>query len=121
MSITKYSYSDANIAIAEATAQPRQVWINAPKEIVVYTPPDYVPEQKTSISIQEFRDRLTQAETDAILAASRTDVNIDRAIWLLSTQEDGLLHFDDQRVSSTLAYLVGKGLLAPERPAQLLA
>ena len=110
-----------HVTIAESTAQPRQVWINAPKEIVVYTPPDYVPEQKTSTTIQEFRDRLTQAETDAILAASRTDVNIDRAIWLLSTQEDGLLHFDDQRVSSTLAYLVGKGLLAPERPAQLLA
>ena len=37
MAITRYTYSDANIAIAEATAQPRQVWINAPKEIVVYT------------------------------------------------------------------------------------
>ena len=43
MAITRYPYSDANIAIAEGTAQPRQVWINAPKEIVVYTGADMTP------------------------------------------------------------------------------
>ena len=43
MAIIRYPYSDANIAIAEATAQPRQVWINAPKEIVVYTGADMTP------------------------------------------------------------------------------
>lgn len=37
MAITRYPYSDANIAIAEGTAQPRQVWINLPHEIVVLT------------------------------------------------------------------------------------
>ena len=37
MAIVRYPYSDANVKIAESTAQPRQVWINAPKEIVVYT------------------------------------------------------------------------------------
>lgn len=40
MAITRYPFSDANIAIAEATAQPRQVWIDVPKEIVVFTGAD---------------------------------------------------------------------------------
>ena len=40
MAIVRYPYSDANVTIAESTAQPRQVWINAPKEIVVYTGAD---------------------------------------------------------------------------------
>ena len=122
MTIQTFPNTLAGEAAAAAVPGPKSVWYDLPRGIVVSTGADYQPPPpKTSISIQEFRDRLTQAETDAILAASRTDVNIDRAIWLLSTQEDGLLHFDDQRVSSTLAYLVGKGLLAPERPAQLLA
>lgn len=45
MAITRYPYSEANIAIAEATAQPRQVWINAPNEVVVYTNSDMVASQ----------------------------------------------------------------------------
>ena len=43
MAIVRYPYSDANVKIAESTAQPRQVWINAPKEIVVYTGADLPP------------------------------------------------------------------------------
>jgi hypothetical protein len=43
MAIVRYPYSDANVTIAESTAQPRQVWINAPKEIVVYTGADMTP------------------------------------------------------------------------------
>ena len=43
MAIVRYPYSDANVKIAESTAQPRQVWINAPKEIVVYTGADMTP------------------------------------------------------------------------------
>ena len=30
MAIVRYTYSDANIAIAEATPKPREVWINGP-------------------------------------------------------------------------------------------
>ena len=43
MAIVRYPYSDANVKIAESTAQPRQVWINDPKEIVVYTGADMTP------------------------------------------------------------------------------
>ena len=43
MAIVRYPYSDANVTIAESTAQPRQVWINHPKEIVVYTGADLPP------------------------------------------------------------------------------
>lgn len=43
MAITTYPYSQANIATAEATAQPRQVWIDIPVKIVVRTGSDMEP------------------------------------------------------------------------------
>ncbi len=94
---------------------------SADKPWRVLTGNDRISTKKDSITIQEFRDRLTQAETDAILTAARTDVNIDRAIWLLSSQVDGLLHFEDPRVGQMLSYLMSRGILAPERPAPLIA
>lgn len=79
------------------------------------------PPAKTEIPLSLFRERLTTAETDAILAASSTDPIIRRAIWQLSSQTDGMLHLDDPRVGQTLSYLVSQGLLTSDRPAQLLA
>lgn len=87
----------------------------------VLTGNDRIATKKDSITVQEFRDRLTQAETDAILTAARTDVAIDRSVWLLTSQDDGRLHFEDPRVMQMLGYIVSRGLLAPDRPAQLIA
>lgn len=76
----------------------------------------------TLIPLQQFRDRLTAEETRAILAAQLAgDVVIAQAVWLLTTQQDSMIDKTDSRVAQTLAYLVSKGLLAPDRPAQLIA
>ena len=119
MSITKYSYSDANIAIAEATAQPRQVWINAPKEIVVYTGAD-MQQQPTDryVTAEQFRDRFTAAELAAILAAQQTDAQIAQFLYLVATAT-GPFSLDDPRVVAGLTYLVSKGLLTAERPVKI--
>ena len=72
MAITRYPYSDANIAIAEGTAQPRQVWINAPKEIVVYTGADMTPTPEVVVLLLQLKIALNNA---GLLAAAQTAVN----------------------------------------------
>ena len=121
MAITRYTYSDANIAIAEATAQPRQVWINAPKEIVVYTGAD-MQQQPTDryVTAEQFRDRFTAAELAAILAAQQTDAQIAQFLYLVATAT-GPFSLDDPRVVAGLPYLVSKGLIASNRPGQIRA
>lgn len=78
------------------------------------------PVVQRTVPIQQFRDRLTPSETLAILSAEKTDSQISYAIWLMTTQEDGQLHLDDERVADNLNHLVSLGLLDPGRPAELL-
>lgn len=120
--ITEYENNAENAAIAEATPQPRHVWYDGPT-IRVYTGSDCPQDDRpNAISQQVFRDRMTPEETNAILArAASGDLNIAKAMWLMQTQHDGMLYLDDPRVTGMLAYLVSVGLLAADRPAQLLA
>lgn len=72
MAIVRYPYSDANVTIAESTAQPRQVWINAPKEIVVYTGADMTPAPEVVVQLLQLKIALHNA---GLLAAAQTVVN----------------------------------------------
>lgn len=117
-----YENTPENLAIAEATPKPCHVWIDR-DTIYVFTgvdcPQDLRPNR---ISQQTFRDRLTSAETQGILAKYLSgDIVIAQALWMMQTQADGMLYRDDPRVTAALQYLVSIGLLAADRPAQLLA
>lgn len=49
MAVDQYPYNASNLAIVAAIGEPKHVWVDAPKKIVVYTGPD-VPEQDQSIA-----------------------------------------------------------------------
>ena len=118
MAITRYTYSDANIAIAEATPKPREVWINGPIEVVVRTGADMQQTADRYVTAEQFRDRFTSAELSAILAAQQTDAQIAQFLYLVATAT-GPFSLDDPRVVAGLPYLVSKGLIAANRPEEI--
>lgn len=118
MAITHYPYSEANIAIAEATPPPRDVWINAPVEIIVRTGTDRQQITDRYVTAEQFRDRFTTAEMSAIVAAQNTDAQIATFLYLVATAAVPF-SLDDPRVVNGLPYLVSKGLLAADRPAKI--
>ena len=118
MAITRYQYSDANIALAESTPQPREVWINGPIEIVVRTGADMEQTADRYVTAEQFRDRFTGAELAAILAEQQTDAQIAQFLYLVATAT-GPFSLDDPRVVAGLPYLVSKGLIAANRPEKI--
>ena len=118
MAVTHYQYSEANISIAEATPEPREVWINGPVEIVVRTGADMQQTADRYVTAEQFRDRFTSAELSAILAAQQTDTQIAQFLYLVATATDRF-SLDDPRVANGLPYLVSKGLIAANRPEKI--
>lgn len=120
MAITRYPFSDANIAIAESTPQPREVWINGPIEVVVRTGADMEQQQESDryVTAEQFRDRFTIAELDGFLVEQQTDIKVAEFLLLVGTAS-GPFSLDRQDVIDGLDYLVGNGLLTADRPAQI--
>lgn len=120
MAIIRYTYSDANIAIAEATPQPREVWINGPIEIIVRTGADMQQTADRYVTAEQFRDKFTSQELVAIAAAAQTDTQVAYFLLKLNTTS-GLFSLDHPDVLTGLPLLVSKGLLTSDRPGQIRA
>lgn len=118
MAVTRYQYSDANIALAESTPQPREVWINGPIEIVVRTGADMQQTADRYVTAEQFRDRFTAAELLAISAAGQTDAMVAFFLAKLGTTSVPF-SLDRQDVIDGLNYIVSKGLLDPNRPEKI--
>lgn len=65
-----------------------------------------------------FRFRMTDAEYVAILAASKTDVEI--AAWVETFNMVNQINLDDDRTKSGVSTLVAKNLLTNERANEIL-
>lgn len=70
------------------------------------------------VTAEQFRNRFTQVELSAILAAQQTDAQIAQFLYLVATATQPF-SLDNARVVNGLPYLVNKGLLTADRPAQI--
>ena len=70
------------------------------------------------ISAAEFVLRFQPAEYSAIITAAQSNAQL--AALLNQLRSNAEVHFDDPRLEPGLQLLVGAGLLAPERVAELL-
>lgn len=88
----------------------------------VYTGKD-IPEymkQPRLISVQEFRDRFTSTETDAFIDATRTDDNIAKLQFKLSTAQEPL-DLDGETLQQGMLYLVAVGVITEARRVEILS
>ena len=81
---------------------------------------DVVPEPhyKTQFSVLEFRDRFTLEEQLAIRQAQFNDMEV--GLVYDSFQAAQFIDIEEPRVEQGIDLYIAKGLLAPERKAQLL-
>lgn len=81
----------------------------------VAPPPLYI----TQFSVLDFRDRFTMPEQLAIRAAQMTDMEV--GLVYDAFQAAQFIDVDDPRVAGGIDLYIAKGLLEPERKAELLA
>lgn len=82
-------------------------------------PPNPPPVPTRFVTAQEYRQRFSQAELLALLAS--TDAGVKLLVLKVSTAPPEGIDLLSQTVSQGLAYLVAQGILAPARPAQIVA
>lgn len=89
-------------------------------EVAPYVaPPPPPPQYKTVFSVLEFRARFTQNEQLAIKTATYTDPAVGLVYDdFLAAQ---FVDLTDARVEAGIDLYIGKGLLEPDRKAELLA
>lgn len=80
--------------------------------------PELEPHYKTQFSVLEFRDRFTIEEQIAIRQAQITDMEV--GLVYDNFQAVQFIDIEDPRVEQGIDLYIAKGLLAPERKAQLL-
>lgn len=80
--------------------------------------PEPEPQYKTQFSVLEFRDRFTIEEQIAIRQAQLTDMEV--GLVYDNFQAAQFIDIEDPRVEQGIDLYIAKGLLAPERKAQLL-
>lgn len=121
--IDTYVLTPETLAAAQARTERRTLIIQGGDLLVLTGEDCQEPESAVrTLSIEAYRDRLTPAESVAILAAANGgDTTISYAVWLLSTDADGQIDLDSPKVLATLNHLVSAGLLAPARVAEILA
>lgn len=71
------------------------------------------------ISKLEYMNRFTDAELIGIYTAAKTNVAVE--VWLEKFKQAQNINLDDPQIRAGLDALVGGGLLAPDRPASILA
>lgn len=90
----------------------------------VYTPPDIpVKIPKRDIDVEEFRDRFTDAETDAMinLAYGMTGEAIARKLLFRLQTTKNPINLDGVKVVTGMQYLVNKGVLTSARRDEILS
>lgn len=80
--------------------------------------PEPEPYNKTQFSVLEFRDRFTIDEQLAIRQAQLTDMEV--GLVYDNFQAAQFIDIEDPRVEQGIDLYISKGLLAPERKADLL-
>lgn len=80
--------------------------------------PEPEPYNKTQFSVLEFRDRFTIEEQIAIRQAQFTDMEV--GLVYDNFQAAQFIDIEDPRVEQGIDLYIAKGLLDPERKAQLL-
>lgn len=80
--------------------------------------PEQTPYIAPIITKLAFRFRITDAEYVAILAASKTDVEV--AAWVETFNMVSQINLDDDRTKSGISTLVAKNLLTNERANEIL-
>lgn len=119
-----YKNTETGEVYAYETEEERQEW-GAP-ELVEMTPaevdahlnPPVEPQYKTQFSVLEFRDRFTIEEQLAIRQAQFTDMEV--GLVYDNFQAAQFIDIEDERVEQGIDLYISKGLLAPERKADLL-
>lgn len=86
---------------------------------IIYTGSD-IPSQpvERKISVQEFRDRFTDAEMKAILLKGETDTNVELLLFKLQTVYE--IDLDMNTVVNGINYLVSIGSLSQNRVVDIL-
>ncbi len=82
-------------------------------------PPQAPPAPTRYVTVQEYRQRFTQPELLALLASA--DAGVKLLVLKVSTAPPEGIDLLSQTVSQGLAYLVAQGILAADRPAQIVA
>ena len=70
-------------------------------------------------SVQSFRDRFTNAETDKFISAIKTDTNVAKLNFKLSTT-DGIIDLKSDEVVSGVNYLAFIEVIASHRVSEIL-
>lgn len=102
-------------------------WTGAPDNVTdrwtyvdgVFLEPPADPVPPRLLSPRQFRLRLTEAEQTAITEAAMIDRDV--LFWRLAAAEAREIDLDDPETAAGLDLLIGKGLLAADRKATLLA
>ena|SRR5690625_2705729 len=89
-----------------------------PPEVEAHLNPPVEPHYKTQFSVLEFRDRFTIEEQIAVRQAQFTDMEV--GLVYDNFQAAQFIDIEDPRVEQGIDLYIAKGLLAPERKAQLL-
>lgn len=85
-------------------------------------PPPVPPAPRQPIPASEFRDRFTDTEMAAVVTLAYAGAgDAVAAMLLLKLQTSTEIDLDSQAVIDGLNYLVAHAVLAPERPAEILA
>lgn len=110
----------ASLAEAQAIAGPSVIVRNGDHFLVLTgadIPSAQAPAPTRELSVQEFRQRFTDAEQAAIVGS--TDAAVKVLVFKISTRSS--VDLDDPQVVQGLDLLVAKSLLAAPRKAQILA
>lgn len=119
-----YKHPETGEVFAYETEQERQEWgapelvEMTPEEIDAHLNPPRQPLQKTIFSVLEFRDRFTLEERLAIRQAQFEDMEVGLVYDEFHAAQ--YIDLNDPRVEQGLLLYVAKGLLTPERAAELM-
>lgn len=119
-----YKNIETGEVFAYASEQERQEWgapelvEMTPEEVNAHLNPPIEPQYKTQFSVLEFRDRFTIDERLAIRQAQFDDMEV--GLVYDNFQAAQFIDIEDPRVEQGIDLYVAKGLLEPERKAQLL-
>lgn len=98
----------------------KSIWIDGDKVKVLTGEHMLVSSTARQISVQSFRDRFTSAETDAFINATRTDDNVAKLQFKLSTAQEPL-DLDGETLQQGMLYLVAVGVITEARRVEILS
>lgn len=117
------------IALAEAPLDTGDLWVDLTDVVPepgptwtyengVFSPPPPTPLLPNVITKVAFRFRFTDAEYAGILAAAKTDVEVQA--WYDTFNMVATIDLDNQRTKDGVANLVSKNLLTQDRATEIL-